>query len=245
MNADDSRPTDESLRALADAAAAIVSRDDLTDVLATLLVDCVQSVGAESGGLLALGASHELELLSATSHSTEDLELFQLELSEGPCVDAVRTAAETSAASGADMTSRWPRFAQHASALGVQAVHAMPMIWHGHVIGCLNIFSTHEGNFDESERLVVRAFADIATIAIISRDDLTSADIIARTERALEGRTLIEQAKGVLAYQHDLDMGRAYETLLTEASAAGRSLTVQAAHVIERARRRATPQPPR
>jgi hypothetical protein len=49
----------------------------------------------------------------------------------------------------------------------------------------------------------------------------------------------------VLAYQHDLDMGRAYETLLTEASAAGRSLTVQAAHVIERARRRATPQPPR
>jgi len=39
-----------------------------------------------------------------------------------------------------------------------------------------------------------------------------------RIEAALQGRTLIEQAKGVLAEQRQLDMATAYEALLEEAT---------------------------
>ncbi|MDQ1720224.1 MAG: hypothetical protein QOE89_4177 [Pseudonocardiales bacterium] len=56
-------------------------------------------------------------------------------------------------------------------------------------------------------------------------------------QRALQARTTIEQAKGVLAYQHNLDMAAAYELLLSPA-AADSNLTATAANVIGQAQRR-------
>jgi len=81
---------DSSIQALARAASALVREHDLTDVMATLLDDAVRSMGATSGGLLMLDGDR-LELLAATSHSAEHLELFQMQEQLGPCHEAITT----------------------------------------------------------------------------------------------------------------------------------------------------------
>jgi hypothetical protein len=65
----------------------------------------------------------------------------------------------------------------------------------------------------------------------------TLEQVTANVQRALQARTTIEQAKGVLAYQHNLDMAAAYELLLSPA-AADSNLTATAANVIGQAQRR-------
>lgn len=52
--------------------------------------------------------------------------------------------------------------------------------------------------------LVGQAFADIAALALVQHQKIDAAKLRERTEQALTGRTIIEQAKGVIAFQQGL-----------------------------------------
>ena len=45
-----------------------------------------------SAGLLLANPRHRLHLMAATSEQTHDLELFQLQADQGPCLDCYATA---------------------------------------------------------------------------------------------------------------------------------------------------------
>ncbi|MFJ2299379.1 ANTAR domain-containing protein [Oerskovia paurometabola] len=62
-------------------------------------------------------------------------------------------------------------------------------------------------------------------------------DLLGNLRRALEGRVVVEQAKGVLAYQLDIDMAAAYDELLRRSERDGTALTAAAAATIDEARR--------
>jgi len=54
----------------------------------------------------------------------------------------------------------------------------------------------------------------------------------------LASRNIIEQAKGALAHQHDVNMGQAYEQLKRIAAESNRSLTQTAIQILRQARQR-------
>jgi AmiR/NasT family two-component response regulator len=63
-------------------------------------------------------------------------------------------------------------------------------------------------------------------------------EVIAReVQEALDGRTVVEQAKGVLAVQESLDPAEAFDRLLERADSLGLPLAVLAAGVVEAAQR--------
>jgi AmiR/NasT family two-component response regulator len=66
--------------------------------------------------------------------------------------------------------------------------------------------------------------------------DVTTQAIAARVTTVLEARTLIERAKGALAYTEKVGMAEAYDRLAAIAAAAGQPLTVAAAAILEQAR---------
>ena len=72
----------------------------------------------------------------------------------------------------------------------------------------------------------------MATLVVVQSTEIPSDQIAARVHDAIMARAQVEQAKGVLAHLHGLDMASAYEELRVLAAQSGRSLTETALRVV-------------
>jgi hypothetical protein len=223
--------------ALARAAAALVSDHDLTGVLADLLSDAQAAMSAEAVGLLVYTQPGHLELLTASSHATTELELFQIQERTGPCVDAMMTASPVWESGTERLESRWPLVGRAIAEAGYVAVHAYPLRWRERGIGALNVFYAEPPTDSPALRLLGQAFADMATLVVLHPEEVSASDIVARTERALAGRNVVEQAKGVIAYLDNVPIDDAYLLLRERAERDGVNLTVMAQRVLDQAAR--------
>jgi GAF domain-containing protein len=180
-----------------------------------LLADCLALLRADSAGVLVRVGEQEIELLAATSHQANQLELYQSQLDSGPCVETIETGHVVHAAGASELTDRWPEFGRAMSAAGLVTIHASPMRWHERVLGGLNLFWQHERTLTAEERELAQAFADICTLALMQSPDPDDAAAVAEKLRtALQGRVLIERAKGVLSQSEQLDMAEAFTRLV-------------------------------
>jgi transcriptional regulator with GAF, ATPase, and Fis domain len=226
-------------QAFVDATTAMVNQQDVTDTLARLLADCAKFTAADAIGILVKSGNAHLELLSATSHRATELELYQLQHDAGPCIDAAREGSALSTSADADIIDRWGKVGEAIIAAGYHAVHAVPLRWHGRLIGAMNAFHSDPATLNDETRQLTQAFADIATVVIVQTTELTNSQLEQRIRAALAGRVTIEQAKGVLAHTLDLDMAAAYQYLVQQTASNGSTLTDTAAQVIQQAQRRA------
>src|SRR6188472_1019015 len=71
---------------------------DVVELLTELTERCAQLLDIESAGLLLADPLERLRLIAATSEETRELELFQLQADEGPCVDCYSTGQAISVA---------------------------------------------------------------------------------------------------------------------------------------------------
>ena len=197
----------------------LVDEFDLIDFLHTLTVRTVDLVGATAAGLLLADQRGRLEFMAASDENTRLLELFQVQSSEGPCLDAFRTAAPVVNADLRTATGRWPRFAPRATAAGFRSVHAFPLRLRTEVIGALNVFGTDSSSeLDTADVPVVQALADVATIALLQERTIRRGEILSeQLQGALNSRITIEQAKGAVAQANDVSVDEAF-TLLRDYS---------------------------
>ncbi|MCW2523946.1 MAG: hypothetical protein JWO63_2281 [Frankiales bacterium] len=223
---------------IANTTAAITQGGDLAGTLAELLRNAASALSADAAGILALLPDGTVEVLSASSHRAEDLELYQSQVEEGPCVESIRKGAAVFAPDAQDIERRWPAFSAASSAAGFSCVIAVPLIWQGDVIGGLNFFRVTGSPLDPDEALLAGAFADMAAIAIIHTGLISAEEAVARTTEALASRAIVEQAKGVLAYLEGIDMGEAYERLLSRSRDSGEPLGRVAQLVVQDAQQR-------
>ncbi|WP_051274875.1 ANTAR domain-containing protein [Cellulomonas sp. URHD0024] len=230
--------TRNSAQALADAASHLVQQHDVTSVLAQLVQDSAQFIPADAAAFLARTADGTFELLSASSHKAVEIELYQAQAMTGPCIDAARSGHPTAAVGEAQLLAAWPEVGRAIVDAGFLAVHAFPMRWQGVTLGGLNLFSTHPDGLDGPSCVLAQSFADFATLAVIQPEALADDDLAHRVSEALAGRVVVEQAKGVLAYDLGLDMEAAYAELVERAVARRSTLGRVAAEVLGEAQRR-------
>jgi transcriptional regulator with GAF, ATPase, and Fis domain len=223
------RPT--AFQALAAASSAMLDGQRVADVLARLMTDCLPPLSAHAAAILVVEDSG-LALLSASTHRAAEIEMLQTEESEGPCVEAIRSGEQVIAVGPATLVERWPRVGAAIRDAGYHSVHAFPMRWHGEVLGGLNVFRTADDDQPDDTVQVGQAFADVATFVLVQATDVPIDQVVARIHEAVLARSVIEQAKGVLAYVHDLDMEQAYLRLLRRAGETGLSLTRTAERVV-------------
>ena len=222
--------------AIAAVAAALVQPYDVIGVIVNILTAAAHTTGATGGGLILRRPGQDrLELLAATSHRAEDLELYQAQQQQGPCFDAVETGEQITAVGESEIAHRWPVVADAFHRAGVEGVHAVPLSWNGEVIGALNLFFA-AGHTSTGTSLQV--FADLATLAIVHASPVSPTQVLGRTRSALDERTILEQAKGVLAQQHGVSMDAAYDLLLRTAHQSSELLAVAAARLVAEAAQR-------
>jgi hypothetical protein len=223
------------LQAMARAASTLVSDHDVTDVLTQLLADAVESLHASAAGMLLLRPGGLLEVLTATSHRALDLELYQAQEQRGPCAEAATTDATVIGPDLDSIRARWPGLAPLIEAAGYVAVQAHPLHWHGQVLGAFNVFHERELSAEPGE--LGQAFADVATLVLVTPTHLSTPSLTALVDAALRGRTVIEQAKGVLAYQLAVSTEKAYGVLLGRARDNGSTVTATAQNIVKSAYR--------
>jgi hypothetical protein len=218
---------------LAGALAAMVARFDVADALAHILGACAAAYPAKAAAVMVANPRGHLELLSSTSHRADEVELLQIQSADGPCVNAL-SSDERIFASGSEMVERWGDIGTAIMAAGYDGVHAYPMHWRGEAIGGLNLF-IGAGVTPDVE--LGQMFADLATLAVLQANDITADHLVARIHEAVSSRAVIEQAKGVLAFQLATDLNAAFDELLADARRSGHGLSAAAADVVEKAYR--------
>jgi len=198
---------------------------DVVDLLTDLTERCTQLLAIESAGFLLADPFHQLRLLAATSDQTRELELFQLQAHQGPCLDCYATGQPISVADLQAEADRWPRFVPAARAAGFASVHAVPMRAAGIVLGALNLFGTRPGELSQADLLVAQTLTHIACVAILQERAPTPSIVMPRLRSALTNRIVVEQAKGFLRGSLDVTIEDAFTLLRTYARTHGEHLT--------------------
>src|ERR1700712_1013993 len=159
---------ERAVQGLTEVAAALVKPYDVIGTATRLLSVAADSAGAAAAGLIMrrLGEAH-LELLAATSHRAEELEVYQVQNDDGPCSEAVETGNAVVVSGADEMARRWPSAAQAFRRAGYVAVQAIPLRWYDEVIGALNLFWLPELADGPGRSELGSVFADMATLAII------------------------------------------------------------------------------
>jgi GAF domain-containing protein len=220
----------ETMVALADN---LVTDFDVIELLTLLADRCVTVLEVSAAGLMLAGPDGTLRVIASSSEQMRLLELFELQNEQGPCLDSYQSGHAVTHHDLASAATRWPSFAPEAISCGFASVHALPMRLRGEVIGALNLFHTERNGLDDECLAAARAFADIATIAILQfRATIVSHELIDQLNTALNTRVVIEQAKGIIAERQHLDTDRAFAALRQYARNNNLRLSAVAAAVV-------------
>ena len=160
---------------------------DVVDLLTDLTERCADLLDVASAGFLLADPLQRLHLLAATSEQTREVELFQLQAEEGPCVECYRTGQPVLVADMRTEIERWPQFAPTALEAGFAAVHAVPMRAAGAVLGALGLFDTQPKELAEADRLVGQTLAHIACVAVLQEHPPTPETVLAAAARSPGG----------------------------------------------------------
>lgn len=201
-------------RAFVSLARSLASGDDVVDLLTELTSDCARLLDVASAGLLLADERGVLHVMAASSERTRELEVFQVQREQGPCRDSYLRGEPVNVPDLGSEADRWPVFVPAARAAGFASLHALPMRLGDARLGALGLFGTSVGALGEQDLGLGQALADVATVALVSDRAVTDRGAInAQLQVALTSRVVLEQAKGVLSQQGNLDMEQAFRVL--------------------------------
>jgi GAF domain-containing protein len=212
----------------------LVAGFDIAEFLQGLLDRCAELLGADAAGLVLTDQSGRLEVLASTSDDARLLELFQLQIHEGPCLECQRSGRPVAVRDLATAVTRWPRFTPACRHLGFAAVLALPMRRREHVIGALEMFLRSPGGLDPPTARLAQALTDVATIGLLQQRARREQELLVeQLQGALSSRVVIEQAKGVLAERLSVSTDQAFTVLRHHARSRNYGLTDLARAVLE------------
>ncbi len=229
---------DHLVQTFVNVADSLVADYDIVDLLQTLVDECAVIFDAAAAGILLVAPDGGLEVVVSTDESSDFLGIVQAKNGDGPCVEAITTGRAVSVEDLELVDASWRYFADAALRAGYRSIHAIPMRLRDSTIGSLNLFRGSTGRLAQADIVAAQALADVATISILQERALRESDLARQQlQRALDSRIVIEQAKGVLAQRHGVDMGTAFEMIRTHARATQRRLGETAEEIVSGALR--------
>jgi GAF domain-containing protein len=204
--------------ALIDLADTLVADFDPADFLYRVAEHCMNLLDIGDAGVMLAAGAGPLRLVASTSEDVRLVELFELDASEGPCFSAFHTSTPVDHPLTASPEPRWPHFSTRARHSGYASVYAAPILLRSQTIGVLNLFRRTPGSLSEADRALARALADATAISLLQQTTLDQHRTVqSQLQRALDTRTVIEQAKGFLAARLAIDPDTAFQRMRTHA----------------------------
>jgi GAF domain-containing protein len=192
----------------------LVDEFDALDFLHTLTDRSVELLNVDAAGVILSDQHGHLQVVASTSNHAQDLELFELQSDEGPCLDCFKTGRVVANVEASVAAARWPRFSAAFRQAGYQSAHAVPLRLRSQVIGAMNLFCVESTALADDDLALAQALADVATIGLLQERAVRESDLIAeQLQTALNSRILIEQAKGVLLALMSVSVDEAFSLM--------------------------------
>ena len=190
--------------------------------LAVLLVD-----GCEAAGISLVHGSNHIDTPAATSDAARRVDELQYEFAQGPCLDALRHQ-ETVYCQDLENETRWGDWGRRtAEETGVRSMLCFQLFTNQNTVGALNLYSFSPDGFDGEDRdhgLAIAAHAAVAVAAARELDQIKS---------AVEGRTVIGQAQGIVMERYGINASQAFDLLARVSSQTNTKLREVAQGLIE------------
>lgn len=168
-------------------------------------------VGCDAAGVSLVYAKRRVETPAASDDLAAIGDRLHQELGEGPCLDAI-WEEETVYVPDLATDLRWPNWGPRVTeATGARSVLTFRLFTIRDVLGALSMYSTNADAFSAEDKAEGLALAAQIAIAV------AAAQRLEQYEQALDSRTVIAQACGLLMERFNMDAVRAF-ALLTRLS---------------------------
>ncbi|QHE73767.1 hypothetical protein GFS60_07431 (plasmid) [Rhodococcus sp. WAY2] len=212
---------------MADLARSLSTPGDLDGILRRVTAATVSVIpGTDCADVLMISGRKKFESLAPTSDLPPQLDTVQVQLGQGPCLDAAVDAFLV-CSNDLEFETRWPRFTKAALDAGVRSMLSFQLYTHTDVAGALNLFAFKPNAFDDESVAVGEVLAAHAAIAIVAaRTDL-------QLRSALANRDIIGQAKGMLMERFRVPADQAFEMLIKLSQDSNTPLSQIATRIVE------------
>lgn len=218
---------------LSDFAATLVKGFTISDVLYDLAERVTAVLGVDGAGVCLL-ESGRLRFVTALDERSTKLERVQEAAQAGPGVDAWRSGGAVVITDLSASPGGWGAYAQAARETGIAAIAGIPMRLSAETIGVLDLYSSRHREWTREDLNTARVLADMATSYVINASALERQQrIIGQLQEALDGRIVIEQAKGILAAEYRVSVDAAFELMRHHARDHNATLRSVAQAVVE------------
>lgn len=208
---------------------------DLDGILLRVAAIARQTVPRTADVSVTLVGSDGPFTAAFTGEDALHLDESQYEPGHGPCLDVAQSSGVVRIDDMSTET-RWPSFTRRALTVGVHSSLSVALPVQQSVVGALNLYGHSPGCFDADAVELAQTFAGYAAVAIANAHlSETNAALADNMRKAMETRSVIEQAKGVLMGQHRCTAAQAFELLTRQSQATNRKLHEIAAEIVARA----------
>jgi GAF domain-containing protein len=167
---------------------------------------CV-AVDASDSGIMLSSGRRSFVSARGTSDVVNQAHELQVECDEGPCLDAIRGGEAVYVTGDAPRDERWPVWGARVAELGLRSVVSVRLETRDHRYGSLNAYSASLNDFTFSDVEVMQYLAAHASAAIAASLNVEHLNV------ALETRTQIGQAQGILMLAYGLEPDGAFQYL--------------------------------
>jgi GAF domain-containing protein len=174
----------------------------------------VEAIGpAEFVGLTMMVEGRQRTAIFTDKESPE-IDQAQYDSGEGPCVEATEKNQPFTIESTLT-ESRWPAFCLMASSHGILSTLSLPMMMENGAVGAMNFYARTESAFSPATVAQAEPFAAQAAIVLANSHAYWDARALGeRLSQAIEHRSAIEQAKGILMATQGCDADAAFDLLV-------------------------------
>jgi GAF domain-containing protein len=164
------------------------------------------TTAADECGILYSKAVDAWSTPAATSPRVAELHQLQIAHDEGPCLDAIRKEPMYICDDTRD-DSRWPVWGSAAAGLGIHSTLSIRLESKNRILGALNLYAEPVAAFGSQDVAIANNFARHASIA------LSAAFTEQGLALAIDARTFIGQAQGILMGRYGIGAEQAFEYL--------------------------------
>jgi hypothetical protein len=187
----------------------------LNRLLNLILETAVEVLGFDAATVTARHGQ-ELATVGATDQRMIALDDAQYEAGEGPCLAVLEPRDPIRLKEAGDLDDRWEHFSRTAAHLGVHSSLSLHLPTDSDGLAAsLNLYSKKHLELSDEQVRAAQPFAEQLAAAMLGVEASRATAQLARDmAEAMRSRAVIEQAKGMLMADHQIDAEAAFDRLV-------------------------------
>ncbi len=200
----------------------ILKSEDITDFLSGLASHAAQMLSSEDDEVLCgitLLRHRKAATVASSSDRARHMDEIQYSFGDGPCMTASQDQI-TVHVPDLKAEDRWPGYAATVQEYGMRSILAVPFNLEGDAKAALNLYSAQVGKFDAHVQEAVTGYTTQVTTALqLGLRFAQQIDTASDLKTAMESRTIIDLAVGIVMAQNRCNQESAVEILKSASSA--------------------------